>query len=262
MEPASEASVRAIERAFRVLSEVSRNKGITPGELAKILGIPRPTVYRILSSLQTLGYVTSIADDNRYSVTLKTRTLSDGYDDETLAGELGVPAIIALQREIVWPVELMTYEDGYMMVRESTLARSPMSIDRNMIGTNAPVLRTAAGRAWLAFSTDKERELCLNKLRLRNDPDDIPFLEPTMLSELLRNCRDVGFGMRLGESFLPKTSSIAMPVIHDERIIACLSVIWITSALSYAQAREALVEPMKRAVDELEKGLLEKQTLD
>lgn len=257
MKPINEGSVRSIERGFRILSEVSRNKGVTPSELSKTLGIPRPSVYRILNSLEELGYVKCSSTDNRFRVTIKTREISDGYDDETLVSEMGGPAIVALQREVVWPVELMTYENGFMMVRESTLARSPMSIDRNMIGKNAPVLRTAAGRAWLAFSSDKEREICLNLLWLRNDPDDIPFLEPRMLNSLMSRCQEAGHGMRLGENFLPKTSSIAMPVKHDGHIVACISVIWITSALSYAQARDTLVAPMRLAVAEIEKSFLD-----
>lgn len=257
MERISEASVRSIERGMRVLSEVSRHKGVRPAEVAKALGIPRPTVYRILSSLEALGYVKSSSPDNRFRVTIKTRAIADGYDDETIASEFGSPAIQDLQSEIVWPVDLLTYEDGVMVVRESTLSKSPMAIDRNMIGTRGPVLRTAAGRAWLAFSPDKEREICLNMLRLRNDPDDIPFLEQGMLDNLLNKCREVGYGMRLGEKYIPKTSSIAMPVKHNDQIIACLSVIWITSAMSYSQARETLVGPMKKVVLSMENNLPE-----
>lgn len=257
MERISEASVRSIERGMRVLSEVSSNKGATPGEIAKSLSIPRPTVYRILSSLEALGYVKSSEPGNRFHVTIKTRSIADGYDDDTIASEFGSPAIQELQREIVWPVDLLTYEDGVMMVRESTLSASPMSIDRNMIGTRGPVLRTAAGRAWLAFSPEKEREICLNMLRLRNDPEDAPFLEQRMLYSLLKKCREMGHGMRLGEKYIPKTSSIAMPVKHNDQIIACLSVIWITSAMSYAQAQKTLVEPMTKAVQGMEKSLPE-----
>lgn len=46
-----------------------------------------------------------------------------------------------------------------------------------------------------------------------------------------------------------------MPVKHDGQIIAYLTVIWITSVLSYAQARETLVGPMIKPVKEMDQSL-------
>lgn len=239
--------VRSVERGLRILSEVSRSKGIVPGEVSKRLGIPRPSVYRILGALETLGYVARSASDNRFRVTLKAREIADGYDDETQAGALGGPVMVGLQRQLVWPVDILTYENGAMVIRESTLNRSPMSINRNMIGTRAPILRSSAGRAWLAFALDKEREICLNMLRLRNDPEDLPYLDPTHLAQILACTRNQGYGLRHAEKLLPETSSFAMPVIVDARVICCINVIWITSALSIADARNTLLEPLRQA---------------
>jgi len=251
MSAKDDSNVRAVERGLRILSAVSRAKGILPGELSKALDIPRPSVYRILGSLEGLGYVVRSATDNRFRVTLKTREIAEGYDDETQAGTLGGPVIVALQQDIVWPVDILTYENGAMVIRESTLARSPMSINRNMIGTHAPILRTSAGRAWLAFAPDKERDLCLDILRERADPEDLPFLEPRNLATLLSNTREQGHGMRYGEKLLPETSSFAMPVIVGTRVICCINVIWITSALSISAARDTLLDPLRRAAQKM-----------
>lgn len=239
--------IRAIDRGLQVLTAVSQGKGVSPGELAKSLDIPRPSVYRILGALEVLGYVIRSSTDNRFRVTLKTREISEGYDDETIAGQLGGSIMVALQRKIVWPVDILTYENGHMVIRESTLNRSPMAINRNMIGRHAPMLRTSAGRAWLAFAPDKEREICLNMLRERADPEDLPFLEPQNLNSLLAKCREQGYGMRLGESLIPETSSFAIPVFKQEQIVCCINVIWITSALSAADARKTLLEPLRNA---------------
>jgi DNA-binding IclR family transcriptional regulator len=76
-----------------------------------------------------------------------------------------------------------------------------------------------------------------------------------MLDSRLTTCREVGYGVRLGEKLLPKTSSTAMPVKHEGQIVACLTVIWITSVLSNAQARETLVGPMIKPVKEMEQSL-------
>ena len=247
-----DTNIRAIDRGLQVLTAVSLSKGISPGALAKTLEIPRPSVYRILGALEMLGYVERSATDNRFRVTLKTREISEGYDEETQAGQIGGPVMVALQKKIVWPVDILTYENGYMVIRESTLNRSPMAINRNMIGRNAPMLRTSAGRAWLAFAPEKEREICLNMIRERADPQDAPFLEPSHLNNLLSTCRTQGYGMRLGESLIPETSSFAVPVFNGDHIVCCINVIWITTALSSAEARRTLLDPLREAAAKME----------
>jgi IclR family mhp operon transcriptional activator len=249
-------SIRSLVRGLEVLREVSHARGVRAAEIARTLNIPRPTVYRLLETLEHLGYVSRSATDNRFRVTLKTRTIADGYDPETQIGEIAGPVLSRLGRELVWPIDISTHEDAAMVVRETTHGRSPMSIDRNMIGRRLPMLRTASGRAWLAFSQTSERDVCIQTIRNRDDSADRPFLEPTNLNAMLGLCREKGFGMRLGESFIPKTSSFAIPVRHLGTVRACVTVIWITSALSPTRAERELVAPLVDAAAEIEARLL------
>lgn len=252
-------SVRALSRGLNVLAAVSNGKGSKPAEIAKLLGIPRPTVYRLLETLEELGYISRSASDNRFRVTLKTRAIAQGYDAETQIGEAAGPILARLSSEIVWPIDLTTYEEGAMVIRETTHARSPMSIDRNMIGFHLPVLRTASGRAFLAFSTPSIREACLDVLRARDDPLDRPYLDPTFLENLLATCRAKQHGMRLGESFIPKTSSFAVPILKDNQVQACITVIWITSALSTARAEQELLPSLRTAATKVAQALNDDQ---
>lgn len=243
-------SVRSLARGLDILSAVSKGKGARPSDIASELGIPRPSVYRLLETLEELGYVSRSASDNRFRVTVKTRSISQGYDDETKIGEAVGPILSQLSAEIVWPIDLSTYEDGDMVIRETTHARSPMSIDRNMIGYKLPVLRTASGRAFLAFSPAQVRQTCIALLRARNADEDLPYLDDTYLAEMLKNCASRGCGMRLGESFIPKTSSFAVPVMRGGLVTACITVIWITSALPVEQAEKMLLPPLMEAASQ------------
>lgn len=251
------SGVRALARGLLLLCEVSRSRGARAGELARALDIPRPTVYRLLETLEQLGYVSRSATDNRFRVTLQARLIADGYDAETRIGEIAGPILGRLGRDLVWPIDISTYEDGAMVIRETTHGRSPMSIDRNMIGRRLPMLRTASGRAWLAFAPEPERRVCLELLRTRDEPEDRPFLDPVALSSLLGQSRERGYGVRLGEAFLPKTSSVAMPVIVNGSVRACVTVIWITTALSPARAEAEFAAPMRRVADEIAERLKE-----
>lgn len=249
------ANVRALERGLAILREVSRSRGIAPGPLAARLKLPRPTVYRLLETLETLGYVARSASDNRFRVTLLARGIAEGYDDETRIGEIAGPILAEIGRELVWPIDLTTYEDGAMIVRETTHPRSPLSVDRNMVGVRLPMLRTAAGRAWLTFAPAAERAACLALLALRDDPDDRPFLESEMLENMLSACRRHGLGMRLGEPYVPKTSSFAAPVLTRDGVAGCIALIWITTAVPVAEARARFAAPLRAAAARIAEAL-------
>jgi len=65
----SSDGVRAFKRGLDILQEVNRSGGIRAGEIAWRLDLPRPTVYRLLETLEELGYVARSASDNRFRVT-------------------------------------------------------------------------------------------------------------------------------------------------------------------------------------------------
>jgi Bacterial transcriptional regulator len=94
-----------------------------------------------------------------------------------------------------------------MVIQETTHARSPLSIDRGMIGKRLPMLRTSAGRAYLAASAPIERDVIINHLRRIDEADDRRFLEPNRLSRMIAETSHRGYAIRNEGEYNPKTSS-------------------------------------------------------
>ncbi|MEY9396421.1 DNA-binding transcriptional ArsR family regulator [Bradyrhizobium japonicum] len=67
-QPRQSEGVRAFKRGLDVLQEVNRSGGIRAGDVARALDLPRPTVYRLLETLEELGYVARSASDERFRV--------------------------------------------------------------------------------------------------------------------------------------------------------------------------------------------------
>ena len=147
--------------------------------------------------------------------------------------------------QLVWPLDLSIYENAAMVVQETSHDRSPLSIDRGMTGYRLPVLRTSAGRAYLAHCSEAERELILNHIRRLDDPDDLSFMETEKLSIMLTEVRRRGLAVRDSGPYRPKTSSIAVPVTVDGDVLACVSMIWIRSAMTLQEAIGTYEEPMQ-----------------
>jgi IclR family mhp operon transcriptional activator len=116
-----------------------------------------------------------------------------------------------------------------------------------MIGKRLPMLRTSAGRAYLAACGPSERDLIINHLRRIDEADDRPFLEPERLQRMIVETAERGFGIRSEGEFNPKTASIAVAIVREDVVFGCISIIWIRSALSLEQALASFVAPLQEA---------------
>lgn len=90
----------------------------------------------------------------------------------------------------------------------------------------------------------EEREIIIRHLRRIDDPEDVIFLQKQHIERTLNEVRDDGFGARFGPEFRPKTSSIAVPVMSNGRIVGCISVIWTRTAMEKNEAISSLVPPL------------------
>ena len=154
--------IRAVARALDVLEALNRQGTATALVLARETGIPRPTVYRLLETLVGTGHVAAVGE--RYTLRLRVRALSDGFEDEAWIAEIAAPALLALTARIRWPCDVGTLEGTEMVIRETTHGVAPFSIDRAMLGRRLPLLESSMGRAWLAFCPAGERAALLRML--------------------------------------------------------------------------------------------------
>ncbi len=238
-------TVRALVRGLDILRHVNRVGVCTPAEIARDVGIPRPTVYRLLETLEEQGYVALSPTSNRVRVTRLAAALGDGFAVNSKICQVAGPVLTAAAGQVVWPVDLTVLENAAMVVQETTHARSPLSIDRGMTGYRLPMLRSSAGRCYLGLCPEAEREAILDQIRRLDDPYDAPFLVEPILRRMLDETVKRQLGTRLGTEFQPKTSSFAVPIWSDNRIVACLSVIWTRGALTLSSALQSLEAQMR-----------------
>lgn len=240
-------SVRALSRGLAVLRHINRMGVCKAGEIAGALGLPRPTVYRLLHTLEEDGYIAYSPSSNRVRVTPLAASLGDGFAVTSQLCQAAGPVFAKYAPEIVWPLDLSIYENAAMVVQETTHARSPLSIDRGMIGTRLPMLRSSAGRCYLGLCPSAERDLILAQIRRLADPEDRPYLHETYLQPMLEAVSAQERATREGAEFRPGTASYAVPVWFAGKVVACISIIWISSALKPEEALEA-TEPTLRKV--------------
>ncbi|MEO3385325.1 helix-turn-helix domain-containing protein [Mesorhizobium sp. CAU 1741] len=247
-------AVRSLQRGLEVLQAINRNNGLKAADVAKMVGIPRPTAYRLLETLEGLGLVVRGPSEDAWRPTLQTKSLSSGFRDEDWVAQVAVPQMMRLGRKILWPLDLVTFRDYRMAIRESTHNISPFSVDHGMVGRELPVLETAGGRAHLAFVPERERQQILAGLREKLGADAVNFHEDGPLDYILERTRDLGVGFRI-KGFNARTMSISAPIFVGDRPTACLTMIWIGTALKFEEAlrlhKEALISAATSISSEL-----------
>lgn len=228
-------SVRSLERGLEVLTVINQHNGIKPGDIARIANIPRPTVYRLIETLEEQNLVVRDHSAGKLRATLKTRTLSSGYRDEDWVLRHAVPKMLQLGREILWPLDLVMFNDHQMEIRESTHHYSPYSIDHGMVGQSLPILNTASGRAYLAFSPPAEQDRTLSSLKASQGLETPIVLEDGPLDHILNRSRTLGMGFRI-QGFRTATMSLSAPILREARVAGCLTLIWTSSAMKFDRA--------------------------
>ncbi len=237
--------VRALTRGLAILRHVNAAGAARPGEIARALNLPRPTVYRLLETLEEEGYVVFSGSANVVRVTRLAASLGDASALGSELCRVAVPLFSEYGARLVWPLDLSVYDNAAMVIQETTHGRSPLSIDRAMIGYRLPVLRTSAGRAYLAFCPEEERALIVAHLLRLGDPADLPFLDPAWLARMIAETRARGIALREAGEFRPQTASIAAPILGPEGVLGCVSMIWIRTAMSAPRALESFGEALR-----------------
>lgn len=243
--------MRSLARGLSVLRHLNEYGASTVVEIANAVSLSRPAVYRALEELCRAGYVRKSDTNTSYEITHLVRRLANGFSEEAWIREIAAPVLRELQRRIVWPADLATLYDGAMYLSETTRIHSPLTIDRAAVGLRLPLLLSATGRAYLAFCPESERKSLLTRLARSSEPLDAKARDPRWINSMLRTARNRGYGHRFGD-FMPETGSIALPIKHRDRVMACLNITFIASALTPEQAAERHLPDMRQSVRTIE----------
>ena len=241
-------------RTIAVLRALNVRNGATVIELAKATGISRPALYRILETLREAGYVAVDLSRQQYCLTMLVRTLAEGFTDEDWVTQVARPVLRDLQRKVLWPVDLGTFMNDAMWIRETTRQVSPLTIDRGVVGLRFPLLAGATGRAYIAFCPQAEREQIVRNLKRSASAADPLIPSPLRLQEMIDEVRLLGYGHRAGEP-PTETGAIAVPILVGERVVGCLNMTFIAAALSPQEAARQHLTSLNDAAKAIADGV-------
>lgn len=255
-------TVTAIDRAVDVLERLARHQeGVRLAQLAKETGIPKSTLFRIMSTLQARRCVVRDEERKTYRLGLKLWELGNAFLDQSDLQDGAVNYMKQLAEACEESVFLGVLDQGEVVyVRRVESPKSAVVVRK--LGQRAPVHCTATGMAMLAFRPDDEVERFLEEYELESfTPQTTTSREA--LRENVEQIRQARVAVVDGE-YNPALLCVASPILDEVgRPIAAF-----TAALLSAQVdddRVAMVkEQIRQAAQNLskERGYLGETSLE
>jgi DNA-binding IclR family transcriptional regulator len=149
--------VKSLERAIDVIEAMSQHPGgVAVTDLARELGMPKSSAFRVLNTLRQRGFVRQDADTERYS--LGPRFLH-------IAAAVAVPHLRALRDRTHETVHLAIPDGSKMVYLDKFESPQPVRL-ASQVGQQVLLHCTALGKAYLAALPETEQLAMVRSLEL------------------------------------------------------------------------------------------------
>ena len=212
--------VPALERGLRLLQEFGRdNQQLGAPELARRLQLPRATVFRMLNTLECMGFLQRV-NGNDYQLGLAVLRLGFEFLSSMDLTELGQPVIEQLCTEVDFACHIVVL-DGRSIVYVAKVQPSRPLTSSVRVGTRLPAHATLLGRVLLGDLSLPELRVLYPEEHLERfssrTPDSVMDLYDLVQAD---RARGYVYGAGYYENSI---STIAAPVRdHTGRVVAAL----------------------------------------
>lgn len=250
-----DALTRGTVRALAVLRIFNEHPNASVSRMSQLTGIPRPALYRVINTLCACGYLVSDKSGKSYRLTALVQTLSSGFSKEQAMQDIVRPVLLQMQRHLLWPVDYVAVCGSSVIIQEETWTASPLTYVRPTARRRLPMLKSASGRAYLAFCQPDERRIILDALANSNDPEDGLIRERENLNYMLQTTRANGYGEQWRE-IEDALACIAVPVMRERRVIAMLGVPFFANSITPSQMASRYLLQLRDAANRIERGFV------
>lgn len=207
-EPGS-ANIPTILRALAIIEEAARvGEPATPTTLNERLTLPKPTIHRLCSVLESAGYLTRDLDGRRYSPGARLRGLALGVLSSSPLQAERRTLLEKLSEEIGETCNLALPDGDAMIYLERVETKWPLRIQLP-IGSRVPLHCTASGKLFLSTIKNQDRIARLVGEMEKKTSKSIYTLSD--LAAELDTIRERGFSTD-DEEFIEGMIAVAVPV--------------------------------------------------
>ncbi|TLS36212.1 IclR family transcriptional regulator [Pseudalkalibacillus caeni] len=191
--------VKSVGRALEIIDIVSSNKngcGVT--EIANQIDINKSSVYRILSTLESHGYIEQNEVTGKYKIGYKFLQISSRLLDSIELREEAKPFLKELETLTNEVIHLVVFDEGEVVYLEKLEGNETLRM-HSKVGKRAPMHCTSVGKAILAHLPEqKVREVLEAKGMPRHTEKTI--IDPDRFLEELKKVKNQGYATEIEEN--------------------------------------------------------------
>jgi DNA-binding IclR family transcriptional regulator len=215
--------VQSVVRAFDILSAFSAERpALSVAEVAALLKLSRPTVHRLLATLQESGAVMQQDGSHRYVLSAQIVRFSNAFHQQSNIVLLAQPHLTALRDVTGETSGLHLLEGSNRVVIAQVESREDLRLTYPTLGEAIPVHLGAPGKAMLAFRTPRQIEQYLARHKLEAATPHSITSSGQLRVELAR-IREAGYAISHQERRLGVVA-IAAPLFAAEAVVGSVNI--------------------------------------
>ena len=243
----------SVEKALSVLECFDlRNPSLTLDELSEKTTFSKPTVFRIISSLEKFGYIKRVSQDGQLKFQLgmafleKSQIVYSHFDIRELAKQ----EMLLLRNESGLSVQLAIRDGNEAVYIEQFESLTTFRVFPQ-VGRRVPLYAGACPKTLLAFIPEEEQKAILDSYTYTSFTPNTK-IDSCMISTELKKIKEYGYAISKGE--LHKgTIAISVPIFDiNKRVIAALSVIGDDRKVD-SQKQQYLIASLKESANKIQK---------
>ena len=242
---------QTVQKALNLLEALVRSdrpRRLT--ELSRELGLTKPNVYRLLSTLSILGYVKKDPATSLYSPTLKLWEMGSmlvrDVDLQSVAG----PRLRRLGEDARESVQLAVWDAGYVVYVDKVDSMQPLKAITS-IGSRTPASVTSTGKAMLAWMAPEALDLAFAHVK-RFTP--LTLMRRRDIEADLEETRARGYAINRGE-FRAGVCGLAVPVRDRTGSVVAAIGVWGADKNILGPRRDELAQLAMAAAGDVSRAL-------
>jgi len=246
----SRYNVEALARGLDILELfTSQNTSLTLTESVSLLNLSKSTVFRLLSTLQTLGYLDLDPETRRYCPSLKVLQLGFTAINSLEVHQVARPHLERLAQELDETVSLCVLDGNHVIYVDRVRNKSIVGVMLK-VGSRIPAHCTTIGKVLLADLPPDKLDLFFNSAKLTQYTSRTMCMREVLLSELVK-VRKNGYAICDGELAVGLRASGAPIYNRQQKAIAGINVTGASATISMNRLKKNIIPAIVRTAAQI-----------
>ena len=224
--------VESLARGLAVLSAFSEEQpDLSLTDISQSLQLNKTTTFRLLSTLESLGYVKRDLQTKLYHPGVEVLRLGFLVLNNLEVRQIATPYLRRLVEEVEETVNLAVLDNCEVVYIDRVGSKHLVNVYRS-VGSRLPAYCTSTGKAMLAFLPPEQLEEVLTATTWERYTEHT-ITTPEALKVNLALIRERGFSDSEGE-MIPELRDVSAPIYqHDGQVVAAVNISVPTQRVSY-----------------------------